>query len=625
MSITITEKEFLEKYPRVQENIAQQFIDYCKIHNDRLADSTIYLASRVFFNTEFQSTRVPVITLRMGLGKSTLINLYTKFMRENDSNYGSLIALEQINSLKEAQLLYPDSYALYGFRQEDCKKNLNFYNPNMCRVCNVSDCRIALNERYVLVSPILMITHARLNLIMQDKRALSDIMYFYSDIKRNHQFRRFDLFVDECPGFFTVSTFNEKAFTIFQNALHQTFRRDCKQRRELINYFKDMIILYRKILLEDGFKGFVTTPSILSNTELFSDFLYHKKIFMMNYYGDYYHTCVNVLNAIHQGGYINNHVLTSPRENELLTGDHRTIILDGTATLNSSYPNNCIIIDFPDKRLFPRVTWNLNPHHNTAKEYYHTHPDFIPKIKDTIVEALQKHNKILIITFKYLEDVYRKYFTKEQLEHIYIDHFNNLKGKNHYRDATCLFYLGTIYKGDIYYLFYYKYCKKLNNEEVNIENIEFRNVSSQRIPFNKELNVIDNELFELINKDKAEALVQDGFRINPREYSDSITDYYVFSTNIELESKIHEFFPGCTINKVEMLKAESPEYERFMTELNKFKDDESQTKISKSELRERTHIFRNTLTNYLKDPFVIGFLQNANISISRYYLEKSVN
>ena len=55
---------------------------------------------KILFNTEIDfADSVPVIALRMGLGKSTLIHEYIHFMIKNYSNYGAIIAVERIQDI----------------------------------------------------------------------------------------------------------------------------------------------------------------------------------------------------------------------------------------------------------------------------------------------------------------------------------------------------------------------------------------------------------------------------------------------------------------------------------------------------------------------------------------------
>lgn len=615
----ITTEEFIQRYPQYNVEHVQNFQEHCQsiIQEYSLQSENLQIFSQVLFNNSFNfSQQFPVISLRMGLGKTTLLHQYIQYMRKHNKNYGAIVAVERIDTIRELCNRYDDYYGLYGFRQEECLEQLTYYNPNYCYRCNQLECRIKQNEEETLIHPIILITHARLNMLMQDKKALSDIMYFYNE-SRTSLIKRQDLFIDECPGFFTTDIVTENMCSSFQNALHHTYKKDCKSRRDIIEYFESHIhYLIQRIQGEDCE---IDTSYLRLNDSKFIEFLKYKKMFVTNYYGAYYQQHLQVLNGIHQGGLIKKHILICPKEHNLQTGDYRSFILDGTAHIDPMYPLNTLTINIQDNREHTHINFHHDPSCNLSKTYYYKHPTIIPKLADQIKLKLSTHNKILLVTFKNIEDLFVQYFTNEERGRIYIDHFNNLKGKNHYNDATCLFYLGNLYKKDEFYLLAYKLLQSRKDVIFSIDSVEYRNVNNMHIPFIKGTNELHQELYELTNQLIFVDQYQTFYRIGRSGNNTQPIDYYYFNTDDNYSELIENNYPSANHLNEKLIRIYTEQDKLIDSLYEEFNNKEKGYKLNKKDFKEKYNIADKTFRQYIQSVNLVEY----SILNNKFTLEKN--
>jgi len=332
----------------------------------------------------------------------------------------------------------------------------------------------------------------------------------------------------------------------------------------------------------------------------------YQTTFLRNYYGGHYNTCLNVLQALKYGGLRRHTHLVTPTFNQLTVGDFRkAFIFDGTAAIDSAYPQNMLVIDFDDPRRFENTTVHVNKQHNLSKTYYDDHPQFIPEIVEEILAKLKIHDKILVVTYKEQEEIYRQYITAKLLEkRVYIDHFNNLKGKNEYRECTCVFILGSLYKGDEYYGLFV-------HEDLN--NIEFVNLRKQRLAYYKDSGKPCKSINDFMITDSVKEIVQMFFRGSTRDDPKLTADLYFFSTNDYVINGITDFFNNANLTD-DWLNNKSPEYQNFIDALYSEFEHTPPHRIAKSDFREKYGISKSTLPKFLKTDVVINTLDVLHIN-----------
>lgn len=118
---------------------------------------------------------------------------------------------------------------------------------------------------------------------------------------------------------------------------------------------------------------------------------------------------------------------------------------------------------------------------------------------------------------------------------MYIDHFNNLKGKNSYSECTNLVYAGTLHFGDPYYI-----LKALTIDQNNVKTLE---------TFNGNGHYFKDEFLRMVERNDKEAyMMQDLFRIAIRKFNnDKPINFFIFERDAFLIEALSKNMPDCKI------------------------------------------------------------------------------
>lgn len=604
----ISEKEFLQKYvPQECQKIQHNFIQSTIEKYPYIDSEIISLATMVLFNYDsITQLKYPVITLRMGLGKTTILHAYIQYMLAEQANYGAIVSVERVETIKELCKKFPNYVGIYGFRKEDCLAKYTTYNPNQCRICKIADCRLKLQDEYCSLAPVILMTHQRLHLMMKDERLREKYTMFYLDDANHTQVKRRDLFIDECPGFYMLKSITKKDIRTFQYALHSTYQRDCSSRRLLTKYFAT-----HSTALTQELETGISKLQMLNSKHDALIFDNMCRQMLANYYGHSYQTVMNVQSAMRQSGFVTQGKKVISLINNVANLYFKTYIFDGTATLDATYPEQARIIDFKERRSFTNTHIYADTRHNASKTYYDHHPNFIADAVDQIRQELVRHNKILILCFLEDEEVYRQYFTEKEHRQLYINHFNNTKGNNNYGDASCVFLLGTIYKGDEFYLELYNLYR---TDKVLISDIQFKSSHNQRLPYFISDNTQFVELSTIIAHDQAIMSVQEIMRGQIRNNATLPLDIYLSSTNPEYVKTVQEGLPGSSLHTITNAPKRN-EVEEYI--LEKFTHN---TIIKKSNIRKDCCVSTDRWKEISQSKPFKAFLEQRNIIMKRYTL-----
>ena len=602
MSIILKDSEFMQQYAQYLIQNTDEFTQHCISKYPKLDPQTVKDTSALLMNyNSVQLLSFPVVTFRMGLGKTTLLNEFVQYKLQTQPNYAAIISVERIETIKTLCERYPNYYGVYGFTPQECLEKYTAYNPNLCRICTHKECRVKQNSQRIQESRVIVITHTRLHMMMNDPTLMNKYM-FYTDFAR--KIKRSDLFIDESPGFYMTVPVKPHQLKIFQYALHQSYRIDCKSRRQLIQYFEPYIEELKEELVQNG-EHRIHNPLI--NLVEFDEY---KEKFLTNYYGSNYQDSMNVLYALSIEGIIKGYTKIVPVINTVSNLLFRTFIFDGTAVIDSTYPNDALIIDFEDKRRFINGILTIDRRYNPSKEYYDKHHNYIPEAIDKIKQELLHHEYILVITFKEFEDIYKSYFTQEELQHVYFNHFNNTKGRNDYGECTAVFILGTLYKGDEYYL------GKYSGDKMNIE---FINKNNQRLAYFKDTKELCTEINTFTATDQASVTLQELYRCKIRTDPLARVSLFLSSTNNQYVDLVIKELPGITVKYIDK-EIKSPVQDRIIdTILQEF----TKSKIlKKGYIKQLCNISNDSWKLFMNNPNFLEKLMVNNIRINRYTLEK---
>lgn len=599
--------------------IKERFLSRLKEYNINFQSKDIIaldIMINALLNKDLDRTNtIYVINANCGIGKSVLLEEYVTYMKEKHKHeYGCVIAKERIDDINKMVSKDPSTrYGLYGFQLGDCSKGYQSYNPNRCRVCTDLNCRIKNNSVEAKTKQILITTHQRIQLADSYPyihNQLTDYAVLDKETQKSSnvpiEYKRRDLFIDENPSFYELNSITPISIDIFANELNYLYRRNCKNKAKLINYFSPYLHKLKEIISKQQdmyFNGFI-------NKDNYKEFTKHEEQFKSNYYGNYFVECLNVLNVIKYGGKHSNSKIVFPTYRALNKLPFTSIIVfDATANINQTYEYNCKLIKVPETRLFNGVSIYWCKNNNLTKNYYREHEDFPLKIAELIKEESKNHDKTLLVTFKDLENTYKE-LLKEEIENgkIVLDHVNNTKGKNNYSDCTCLWVLYNLYKGDDFYLFAKR--NELDTEDLN--DIVFNTKDKVRTAFTytntdeqgNAIFKINQSIDSFIATDKAKDIVQELFRIALRKYNfNDTTKIYLFNTDERVLYTVMEFLPESQLIEWTPFEKEkkSPQLKQYIEAVfSEFSNAESGHSISLIEFRNKYHINEKGFRRYQK-------------------------
>jgi hypothetical protein len=111
-----------------------------------------------------------VISIAPGLGKTTLIEEYVRYMLQTDPDFGAIIVVERQDTIQDIVnrinkgFAEKKAYPMLGYSASDCQKKYPTYKPSQCKTCDVSylNCRVKYNFIKQERCPVVVISHKRL-------------------------------------------------------------------------------------------------------------------------------------------------------------------------------------------------------------------------------------------------------------------------------------------------------------------------------------------------------------------------------------------------------------------------------------------------------------------------------
>lgn len=258
------------------------------------------------------------------------------------------------------------------------------------------------------------------------------------------QYERKWLFIDERPKFFDTASVTRGMFQQFIEELVQL------ERNEDWRSFK-----------EKGLEAFSLFPeaedpdsiSLRIKTHLFgstfSELALKLQAFAKTWWSNYEGANPEYLNAFidffSSGGSLgNNYSIVTYRWTDYRFQDYSTVILDGTAKDDMSYPSYVQRIDAVDDfRRFDNVTIHHSNERNLSKRFWKQIRSNSRELRlfKALVKDVATTGKTLVVTFKDFGRLIG--FDLKGINNIELNHFNNLKGSNKYKDCVNLIFLGT--------------------------------------------------------------------------------------------------------------------------------------------------------------------------------------
>lgn len=587
-----------------------------------------------------KKNELTVLPSMMGLGKSTFLYTLLRTLINIDKEFiknGCIVVKERVEDVIrfESDFIDLEGYGdidtyerkklisgFYGFNEKYCLKKLkeSDYKKGICSMCEKSDCMVIKSRKKVNVVPIVVMTHEMLY-----RQALNGDLGMLRSWKAGEDdykhYRRF-LFIDEKPKFFNTYKIYYEELEVFINEIYRIIMNTKievdidlikKRANDLFNNMKDTNDIKR---IED-------TNIKLDNNDVIIELNKASKIWKIRSSEKNEHLFVKFYNLFLNGAIRSNNIYFTYEYYNYQFDDIKTIILDGTARNDLIYPEKANIAEVDDFRDFSNVTIRHYLGCNLSKSYLKdtsieengkTTEEKLKVLAEEIIRIATK-GKTFVLCFEEHEETLSKLIGNN--ENVLINHFNNIKGSNEYNECTNIFFAGSMYYGDEYYI--------LKSLAINPSNVtSFKTINNnERHLF--ECDYINN----IVRNTKLMDLLQEIFRISIRNYKDKnqnrdTINIYIHEKDKELIDEIIKYLPGAIckawcILDIRKNKA-SKEVEVIKHILSKLKV--VGDTITKREIDSKCKISSDRRKRVMRSLYLINKLAEYGIDINNRNVEK---
>ncbi len=566
-----------------------------------------------------------VVPMETGLGKSTMIEEFLRLKLNMDDDFGAIIVKERIEDILALETkLDGKAKAVYSFYPDYCLKGYKEYQRVACRICR-ADCRIknaVIEQRNY---PVLLMSSERFRLEMLYGRHLKDFMTFYDEEGIEH--KRSILIIDEKPplAINRPITRNDirKVYEAIRNIQAGTELYD--EAQCLVSHLKKLNTLLNDLDFTSPF-----LPAFEPGFKL-SDKLKH--FFEAVYTENDIEILEHIASIVRKGGILRAEKTKIGLEAQAITTDYiefakldglKTVIFDGTAKYDAEYKDGRFaILDLPDIRSYDNLTVYNCPINMSRTNIFSKKSserfDFQKLFQD--LEGI-RGEEVFVLTYQKLVNTVKKDMGNTRFNennHIYLDHFNNIKGKNLYADCTVMLNIGINYKGDAYYL-----AKAISlGEEPGFSDIndrEYRTV------------MLTERMKRIIESDLFAEMIQNFSRTALRKSTGEQVQIYSFISDSGLLNLLKTYFTNAAFETWYPEKfykhylMHGSEHDQKLLKLGDILQIQFSKKsvLTKKEIREALgYIDQDTLANHLKVDYIRDILRKLKIEDKYHSLKKA--
>lgn len=487
-----------------------------------------------------------VISLAPGLGKTTLIIKYIRYMIEHQPDFGAIVVVERQDTIQgivdEINTGFTENkaYPMLGYSADDCKKKYQTYKPSQCKTCDVSfqECRVKYNFIKQKQCPIVVISHKRL-FDMSDTNDSLDALrmwdnsgnYFPGRINLGSTHKRSKLFIDERPTLINTTPTDSK---MIDTLITDVAQYAPEYSTEVVSGLNQIRPHYS--LTSD----FEEVAAINPNFCWSKDFM---EAWSADYLGDYPEYPDLFASIMSEGGLYtkSDHTVTTKHYSNIYWQDFSTYIFDGTGGLDPEYRSDLFYFYDPGHiRNYNNLTFNVCMENNLSKTFYLNNTKFIKKFSSDIT-GIAKDDKTYVVCYKNNEADYEKHLNGNN--NISIEHYGNTKGANHLMDNVNIVCTGILNKGEAHYL--------SKNMAIQGQAGNFRSSTHGKVRRYDDTDVETIKIYDMVTD-----LIQEIFRTNLRNhYSTKDINVYLVSRDKNLINILSDAFPGCKVNRDWMPKA----------------------------------------------------------------------
>lgn len=513
-------------------------------------ETTSNVFANIIHELTIQEEGVTVCSLEPGGGKSTVMVTFLKYMLENVlSEAGTIIVVERIETAKKlAELLgdyvlfvdadgkaidvpyYKRSPAAFvmesAFTYKKCKQKLEKYEYGICRTCPFKvGCTVYKKHQEQKNYPIVIMTQARLQM---EADGLNK--YKKWRCKDGKEYERKLIIIDEKPPIVDIVAVQDTKFAQFLLDV-RSMELDIGveaviETNMLIKKLREQIIDVKNGQLISSINDEFTFP--------------YSKTWYKKYTGEDVNLLKDIEYIIQNGGHVNrnqegNISIVTNRKIQYDFSGYQVVILDGTAKIDMEYRalQSHKMLDIPRIKSYKHLKLFVDFSQSSSKSKLKQNQDILLDEARNI-SIISTKERVLVLCFKDHVSIFESLLEREIREgRVLINHYGNVKGSNNYSHCTALVLVGTIHKGDPYYINKYEaICGGvIDTLTTTVKNVRrFKDQSIETIKLNDQ--VIDT--------------IQDILRISIRNNGASVqAKVYLLTRDVALINLLKNYFVGC--------------------------------------------------------------------------------
>lgn len=284
---------------------------------------------------------------------------------------------------------------------------------------------------------------------------------------------------------------------------------------------------------------------------------------------------------------------------------YHVVILDGTAKFDIEYRalQNHRMLDIPSIKSYEHLTFFIDSSRSSSKgKLMKDHKVIIDMARN--VSILSTNENVLVLCFKDLVNTFKSLLEREIREgRVLINHYGNVKGSNEYSLCTTVVLIGTIHKGDPFYI--------NKHEALYMEESETKALTINKV---RRFKNKDTEITKL--NDQIVATIQDILRISIRNNGATTrAKVYMLTRDVVFTNILQNYFNGCGLEEWNMSGTFPEWYEKLNEYFGTLKQGETTQKAALRELLNLNgEAGRKQLQRYIKGELFIKLLGEHSIA-----------
>lgn len=555
--------------------------------------------------SERSLTNPIVFAAECGFGKSTLLEIFLRYMTATDPYFGAIIVKQKRDEVEALSFALNRNLTEEGREQVRYRRAFAVRGYDPLQITYKSYRRQFRHQSYF---PVVIMTTEMLAR-QSTMQTLDRFSSFYDGDKQRRPRRL--LIIDERP----VITRNYSMSVDDINRLIGEVREigHRKYRDKEADYYREFLEYAQRLRHElEERTGMERIESVDFDYVLPEEL---RRDWCDSYDGDHFDALSTFESTVRFGGT----VALRRGGRPTITVSHRiyyewtqynAFILDATAKTDPYYASDKFeIIESPSPHVYHNVHFNVCTGENLSRSFFESNPQSFEEAAAMVKEIAAKQRRTMVVFYKeHLPKLEELLADEIDSGAVMTKHFDSGRATNEYKDCDAAVFLGWLLKGDTYYP---QVASAIHNELLSFEsgvNLTGIHYKDERVESFKRGDIVTER-------------IQDVHRIRPRSNTYPI-NVYLFHRDDEIIRKIVASFPGSSrreFTPIRKLSGKVNHADRLIEYLREMKPKD---RVKSKDVYGELGIHRNTFALLQDNPRVLEAMRQLKVIRDRtFYLK----